>query len=298
MTTLGLLERPGLAIAAAYLRNAPTQLGRWRLIEHFLPLLRQHGAGLGERIVSTRYGFKFHADLGDWLGQYVFLTGEYEPPTARVISALLREGDTMLDIGANVGFFSLLGAMRVGSKGQVRSFEPIPSVRARLEANVALNKLANVTISNEAGEFDMFEGPAGHKGISSLRPIDHAAQKITVRVAPLDSMLDDLPKVRLAKIDVEGAEQKALLGMTALIERDHPDIVLEITDAYLKELGHSANELVQGLQAHGYKSYRIAEEQLVPFDAPVPAGWPRQFNALFTVAAELPGSLQGAFNGR
>jgi FkbM family methyltransferase len=302
MNTLKLTDRAGLALASAYLRHAPSQAGRWRLIDRYLPLLRQHGPALGQRIVSTRYGFKFHADLGDWLGQYVYLTGVYEPPTAQVIAGLLNEGDAMLDIGANVGFFSLLGAKRVGKSGQVHSFEPIPTVRARLQANVALNGFANVTVSGVAlsdqpGELEMYEGPEGHKGLSSLRPLAHASQKISVTVERLDDTLDTLPCIRLAKIDVEGAEQNALMGMAALIERDHPDIVLEITDSYLQQFGHSANGLVRWLADRGYHAYRIDEQYLVPFSAPIPSGWPDQFNVLFTTAPTLPPALQERVHG-
>lgn len=297
MTTLTLLNRATLVFASFYLRRAPTQFGRWRLINHCLPLLRQHGAGLGARVVKTRYGFKFHADLADWLGQYVYLTGAYEPPTARVIANLLQEADAMLDIGANAGFFSLLAASRVGRNGRVYSFEPVPTVRRRLAANVALNcfdsiVISEVALSDQPGQVDMYEGPEGHKGLSSLRPLEHAAQKITVRVERLDDRLNELPRIRLAKIDVEGAEQNVLLGMSSLLERDKPDIVLEITDSYLQQFGHSADELLSWLTARGYRAYRIDEQGLLPLSGPVPSSWPDQFNALFTTASRLPRRLQ------
>ena len=99
---------------------------------------------MGKRVVHTRYHFRFHADLTDWLGQYVYLTGICEPPTAALFAHLVKPGNTMLDVGANVGFFSLLCAGLTGSSGRVIPFEPIPSVRESLRANIALNDLHQV----------------------------------------------------------------------------------------------------------------------------------------------------------
>ncbi|MEO6147881.1 MAG: hypothetical protein ABIT70_12745, partial [Sulfuriferula sp.] len=101
------LNKLMLAFVSFYLRSSTFDIGRWRLLNHFLPVLRKSGSRMGERVVSTHYGFKYKADLGDWLGQYVYLTGAYEPPTARIISMLLSPGDTFIDVGANSGFFTL-----------------------------------------------------------------------------------------------------------------------------------------------------------------------------------------------
>lgn len=132
---MNLVTRFQLALAAAYLRYSPLDLGKWRLFSHFLARLRAHGDTLGERRARTRYGFRFKADLGDWLGQYVYLTGHHEPATARIIAHLLGPGDTFIDVGANSGFFTLLAASRVGPTGRVYAFDPLPSMRRRLQAS-------------------------------------------------------------------------------------------------------------------------------------------------------------------
>jgi hypothetical protein len=98
------LLRIVLPIAAMYMRHTPINSGRWRLNQLFLPVLRRYGSELGERVIRTRYGFKMQADLGDWLGQKVYLTGAYERQTASLIATLLRPGDVAVDIGANAGF--------------------------------------------------------------------------------------------------------------------------------------------------------------------------------------------------
>lgn len=187
---VNLLTQLALVAASCYLRRSPVPKGRWRLIKRFLPELRANGKDLGKRVVRTRYGFKFKADLGDWLGQYVYLTGIYEYPTARVIAKLLKLGDTFIDVGANQGYFTFLASDRVGTTGRVLSFKPVPSMHKRLMENIAVNSMSNVSMhdvapSNAEGVLPLFEGPEGHKGISSLRPIDSSAATIEVKTLPL-----------------------------------------------------------------------------------------------------------------
>jgi FkbM family methyltransferase len=250
---MGIISQPALALAAAYLRRSPIKLGRWRLLNYFLPILRTNGTALGEKAVRTRYGFRFKADLGDWLGQYVYLTGCYEPPTARVIAGLLNPGDTFIDVGANSGFFTLLASYRVGPGGHVLAFEPVPSMRSQLQANLSLNGVTNVMIydvalSNTVGECPLHEGPIGHKGLSSLRPLDNAATTYSVKTMPLDNLVTSDVGVKLIKIDVEGAEQLVIDGMRQILEQQRPSVVIEVTDKYLAPFGHSAVELCHCLR--------------------------------------------------
>ena len=69
------------------------------------------------------------SDLGDWLGSHVFATGEYEPSTSNVACEVIKPGMTVVDVGANVGYFTLLFASLVGSRGQVYAFEPLRVAR-------------------------------------------------------------------------------------------------------------------------------------------------------------------------
>jgi FkbM family methyltransferase len=231
-------------------------------------------------------------DLGDWLGQYVYLTGSYEPATARLIAALVDRGDTVIDVGANAGFFSLLAASRVGASGRVLAFEPVPAVRAVLEANLRLNHMSHVALhavalADRPGTLTLYEGPAAHRGLSSIRPLAHSPRTHEVHARPLDDWLPELPPVKLVKIDVEGAEHHVLAGMRALIERDAPLLVVEVTDAYLRKMGQSATLLFETLASLGYRMFVIGERQLVPMQRP-PQAWDAQFNALFCHAARLP----------
>lgn len=283
---MNLLNRLALASASCYLRRTPVPYGRWRLIKHLLPELRKNGKDLGERVVRTRYGFKYKADLGDWLGQYVYLTGVYEPPTARVIAELLEPGDTFIDVGANSGIFTLLASSRVGPAGRVLSFEPVPSMRGRITDNLALNKMKNVTLhgvalSNAVGEITFYEGPQGHKGLSSMRPIEEVSTMLQVPTIPLDDLAGSAPSVKLIKIDVEGAEQLVIEGMEKLLARQHPYLIIEMTDQYLKAFGHSAEGLSTILRRTGYNMHKITQDGLIEM-LPGQANNEPQYNALFS----------------
>lgn len=285
------LNKLMLAFASFYLRSSTFDFGRWRLNNHFLPMLRKGGSLMGERVVSTHYGFRYKADLGDWLGQYVYLTGVYEPPTAHVISTMLSPGDTFIDVGANSGFFTLLASSQVGPTGRVLSFEPLPSMRSRIKENLSLNGMENVTLygvalSNTVGEVNFYEGPQGHKGISSMRPISEASTILQVPTIPLDDLADKVQSVKLIKIDVEGAEQLVIQGMANLIAQHHPNLIIEITDQYLKPFGHNAQGLSDSLCSLGYRMYKITPKGLIE-TSPDRAADEDQYNALFSQSTLL-----------
>lgn len=295
------MEKTLLTLAAGYLRHTPLRRGRWRIIAAALPVLRQQGGELGARRVRTRHGFSFHADLGDWLGQYVWLTGDYEPATAHLIARLLRPGDRFADIGANAGFFTLLAARVVGPSGRVFSFEPVPAMGRRLLADVAANGLSNVTlfeiaVSDREDNLTFHEGPAGHKGVSSLRDIANAAAHFQVKTLPLDTMAQTIGPLRLAKIDVEGAEHKVITGMGHIIARHRPYLLLEMTDAYLRAMGSDAVRLAGDLVARGYRMYAITDQGLDPMD-PSQAAREAQYNALFAPEAVPVHWLAGSGSG-
>ncbi|MEO1766699.1 FkbM family methyltransferase [Thiobacter aerophilum] len=288
-----LTEKTAILAAAAWLRHSPVTRGRWRIIAATLPLLRRQGDRLGTRLVKTRHGFRFHADLGDWLGQYVYLTGDYEPATARVIASLLRPGDHFADVGANAGFFTLLAAQAVGLEGRVFSFEPLPALRDRLEADLKLNGYRNVTLydfalSDREDTVTFHEGPAGHKGVSSLRAIADAAARFEVKTRPMDALIEEVTPLRLVKIDVEGAEHRVVRGMARIIETDRLYLLMEITDGFLRALGSNAVELACDVVARGYYMYAITEKGLRPMK-PKQAAQENQYNALFAPETIEPG---------
>jgi len=238
-------------------------------------------------VIRVREGFRMQIDGSSQTGRMLYATGEYESETTRLIKRLLAPGQTMIDVGANIGYFAIVAARAVGPQGRVVAFEPVGPVRARLQRNLALNGLSRVEVREEAlsassGNVKFFTGPADDTGLASLRPLE-GSRETTVRQVRFDDLWRVDDPVALVKIDVEGAEMAAIRGMSGTLRRWLPDIVVEVTDAYLQALGSSAAELMAFLTGIGYKMHRIATAGLERLNDPSELGrCPPQFNALFT----------------
>jgi FkbM family methyltransferase len=241
---------------------------------------------MGETQIMTRHGFSMIVDLGEWIGQHIYMTGDFEPSTARLLHSRLRDGDIAVDVGANIGFFTLVASQRVGPSGKVYAFEPVPSTNAALRDNLRINSAGNVVVhqvalSNCDGMVTIYEGPARNKGLSSMRRIDDAARELNVPSAALDHIDLDTGPIRLVKIDVEGAEQLVIEGMVECLKRWHPWLIVEITDGFLARFGHSALSLSGKLRELGYRMYEINDDGITLMPE-APDAWPKQFNAFFS----------------
>lgn len=196
-----------------------TKIGRFlRMSLSFLPKEAQvrvlQGPARGKRWIV---GSGIH---GFWLGSY-----EYQKQ--RVFMELIRKGNIVYDIGANVGFYTLISSAIVGDDGLVVAFEPRPRNASLLRDHIAINKLVNVkvyavAISESDGTAQFDESRSNLVG--RLSP----EGSITVPVRSIDSLTqyDGLPFPDLVKIDVEGAELDVLLGAEATLDQCSPRILL------------------------------------------------------------------------
>jgi FkbM family methyltransferase len=199
-----------------------------------------------------------------------FLTGEYEGPVQEAIASMAREGDVFYDIGANLGYFSILAARLVGASGAVYAFEPVPANAAAVGRNARLNRFGNivvleVAVSRRTGRSELYL--ARHVGGAALKsagvPPDLAGS-----IAVDTSSIDDLVSFRrirppdVVKIDVEGAELDVLQGMRTVLRESNPGVILEVDDAdktRCEEKMEACLEFLRGLQygveilPHSYK---------------------------------------------
>ena len=170
------------------------------------------------------------------------LYGVFEIKTVQLMRSLLKQGDTVIDVGANGGWFSLLTAKIVGPSGKVHAFEPLPQNQRRLQANMDKNGLKNISLhpvgAGEAdGEFEFYSFE--NDMLASLRPVMEGGTKIKCQVRTLDQELRDVQSCKVFKIDIEGAEAMALRGGTDFIRRTKPHIVVEFNVDALKAFGES-----------------------------------------------------------
>ena len=237
-----------------------------------LPVGREHAfraydgvakAVLGRAIATTNFGMKIDCDLNDYIPNRIFHFGHWEPDVGSQIRRILKDGDVFVDVGANVGYDSLLASGIVGRVGSVIAIEASPRNFEILSNNVRLNgldnvRLVNMAVSDREGTIDLFGGPAHNKGRSTLLPSRGLSVEARVRSAPLDKILsgDELARVRLIKMDIEGAELPVLENILSQIHK-YPstlDLIIEVSPT---EDRNRWGILFDRLKALGYHAYTI-----------------------------------------
>ncbi|WP_299794125.1 FkbM family methyltransferase [uncultured Marivita sp.] len=186
------------------------------------------------------------------------LAGRYEPHVAKVISDTLKQGDTFVDVGANIGYFSLLASSIVGSTGRVYSIEPNDLNVKLLEKSRSENGFEHLRVlqigASEHIETLFLHAASGNGSTGALQS-DQIFSSRTIPGIPLDLVLADRSsRIRLLKIDVEGFEYKALSGMRSILEADQPDLVIEFAPKGLQ--GIDGKGFLDWLAAQGYQ-FRI-----------------------------------------
>ncbi|HMD60081.1 MAG TPA: FkbM family methyltransferase [Opitutaceae bacterium] len=239
--------------------HSPISRGRWPMLSALRddPECRDWLASL-ENPTRTRHGFRIFTLPGDLTSDWIKLHGQHESGTERFILDNLRPGSTLVDVGANVGYFSLLAAA-VG-RAKAVAFEPQLPVADLLQRSVSHNRLdasvrvERVALSNARATARMTSCP-GNTGHSRMaRAEDKELQPYPVPVATLDEWVDEHPAgpVSACKIDTEGTELRVLQGMSRLIDREGPAITVEVADDLLADFGASGREIREFLESRGY----------------------------------------------
>ena len=211
------------------LLSAPKFPGRDYLIEKLPKLFIKPATG--EVVVATNFGFRIKLDptFDKNIENVIYERGVYEQGTISVLQQFLNEGDTLIDVGANIGFLSLVGAVKVGRSGHVHSFEPFPSTYSILEENKAINdfehlKLHQFALGNE-NETQIIYPENKNRGGASI--INHVSERgISINVKKLDDFNFENP-INVLKIDVEGYEFEVLKGAECTVRKDHPKLIIE-----------------------------------------------------------------------
>ena len=198
-------------------------------------------------------------------GKYIFAFRENYEPELLYLEKLLSPGSTFVDVGANMGIYTLVASRLVGEAGHVIAFEPSAQSFSLLRRNIALNGLTNVialpeALSNETGRTKLFHGP--DPVCNSLgRDLSWDGDAEEVATETLDDVLrrTSLRRVNAIKIDVEGAEELVLRGALNTLTCMRPAIVFEINPGACSCLGlspHGATELLQSL---GYSCFVVGQ---------------------------------------
>jgi FkbM family methyltransferase len=199
---------------------------------------RLAGAGLRQRDVAVRngvaQGLKFNA--GESCPELAL--GTYEIPIQKIFAQHLKAGDTFYDIGANVGFFSIIAAKLVGDTGKVYAFEPGEGNAQSVRHNAELNNFSQIEViakavsdRSGAGQLLLAKYSGGHTLAVADAPPDLAGE-VTVDLVSIDDLIaqNKIQPPNFVKVDVEGAELDVLKGMIETIKTYQPTVIYEIDD--------------------------------------------------------------------
>ncbi len=225
--------------------------GDW--ITRLPPLYKSYKKGSIRHAVRNH--IRYELDISDYMEWLVYFGIQAEPRES--LYQLVEKGNTVLDIGTNIGEVALNLAKLVGSSGVVHTFEPDPFVFSKLSKNYSLNTFTNIYLNNFAlgdaeGELTISAEVNNNRG--GTRVSSSSNEGNTVRVTTVDHYADCLGinKIDVIKIDVEGYELKVLQGAMNSLRKFRPALFIEINEANLNAQGDSASALIAFLNSLAY----------------------------------------------
>jgi FkbM family methyltransferase len=230
--------------------------------------------------IPTKSRFWMNVSPKDYATYGIYFFGTYDPSMTSVFAHLIKPGETVWDVGTERGWFTLQMGKLVGPTGRVDSFEAFPATCQKLASNVSMNKMnwVNVNcvgVSNTNGKM-WFVPPSNSvthhvsflnecNGIGYLTD-QYIEGAIEINTISLDDyyLSQNINRLSLIKIDIEGAEVNALRGARNLIAKDKPIIAIEFNRETAVRAGSSVEELEEILVAYGYVLY-LFKGQFIPF---------------------------------
>jgi FkbM family methyltransferase len=243
----------------------------------------------GSRV--RRLGFHWSIDPRDNIQRTLYYTGTYDALLLRAAGRILRKGDVVIDVGANIGLFSLVVAKRLERLGGGTVFAVEPATEAfrllteHVEANALQDLVAPVRVAfgRDKGTSMLFSSPRfSVEDIATYSLVPSSGEAIeNVPVVGCDDWVAEagVPRVDIVKIDVEGAESDVLAGMSNVLTNHRPRaLIVEIVDPHLRRAGSSAREVMELMQRRGYDPYPLRARS-----------WPRQDRPIPVEAWDAPG---------
>lgn len=223
--------------------------------------------GDNKALTRTVFGHKMIVDTRDLsLAYHLLLDGYWESWITNVFNEKLHEGMTVVEVGANLGYYSLLAAAKIGPTGKLYCFEANPDIAEILSTNIEINgfsdraEIINMAAYSHSGELKFYVD-SKHMGGSSLFRSGDEKKPIAVRATSLDDFFPAGTRIDFLKIDAEAAEALILQGAQRILRENlHISIIMEFVPNNLTAAGSSPAELLQDLAALGFKLSRIEED--------------------------------------
>lgn len=249
-----------------YVRNTPWHRGTRRLVTALdvNQRLRPHRFR-----TETRFGFEISGSTEDLIQRYIYVFGVWEPNLTYWIQDRLKPGDTFVDVGANIGYFTLLAASCVGQNGWGVAIEASPSIFDLLNENLELNNIGsrvrtvNLAASDQDGTLTVYGGPSDNLGLTTMVPNHDLQIETTISAKPLKDILTEgeIADARLIKIDVEGLEGPVVRGLLPILGscRKDLEIVLEVNGQATPK-GEKTADIVRQFADQGFHTYEVVND--------------------------------------
>jgi FkbM family methyltransferase len=252
-----------------YTLHSPVQRGTYRLALWFYQRCPVPDIEVETTLDRT---LSLSLRLRVWVDYNTYCLGFYEAPLTRFFIQSLQPDSIVLDVGAYIGQYTLLAA-KYASMGHVFAFEPHPESCRRLDAHVARNRLANVTVVPKAVGQMAGRMPFALTEVaftSALLPPDHLGDSVVeVEVTTVDDVVREagLRQVDMMKVDVEGAEGLVLRGAQETLARFRPLLIVETSRKRDQAFGDAPETLLGQLQDLGYTLYVLQRQRLIPVNS-------------------------------
>lgn len=262
-----MLERYMLRFLCRYCSKLP---GIWRLGLH--ERAQRFRFSQETLLCRPRPGLSVEVHANDSVGNWLYFFGHYQKNLVDCLLKLARPGDVVLDAGANVGVISLFLAQKVGLSGRVFAVEPARKNSELLARNIDRNGYADVisaeccALGDYCGEGQLIHNPEGEDFGSPSLLRSHGRDTEEVAVNSIDSLWKrwGSPRIRIVKMDIEGAELPALRGAKEMFEAAPPDVcILEFNQAWMKEVEsrnpeeRPADSIWEFFTSRGYRGYDV-----------------------------------------
>lgn len=257
-------------------------------------------------VAESLYGFELALEQTDIIAAMVYLFGVWEPDLSRYFVERLQPGDSVLDLGANIGYFTFLAASEVGPTGTVIAVEASPTIHAMLRRNIARNpalarsiQTVNKAVVAESGPVHIYRGPDGMTGLTTTLKSRAFELETEVEGSTLDELISApaRQRLRLVKIDVEGAEYTILPSLRTFLEScpASTEFIIELTPLFWPKPKPSIEEVIRPFLELGYTPYQIQNDYSpwrylwpftttppTPLTSPINPGWKGQLDVLLT----------------
>lgn len=223
---------------------------------------------------TPKYGLELRVKTEDVVGRHLYKYGAHEPETTDFLreNLKLQDGDVVLDVGGNIGWYSLILDRMAGAHDvAIYSFEPDPTNFALLQENVARNSAKHVisiqaAIADSKGRMTLHLFGKSNRGRHSLLAI-HDGETIDIDTLTMDGFWSDQGlgqrTPRFIKMDIEGFELMALQGATAVLDRC-PLVMLEYSPSYMKTAKLRPSDLIDLMLERGFQPNVLQHGQLQP----------------------------------